>query len=300
MFVGKETNMATISRHRQTTKGHDARRRRSRIPVGLVALAAVMLAGCSSSTGSTAVHNASGSPAPSTSTTVAPAAPAAAHGVEAAISDVPWSTVGPGWMLAMWSPVTPHHPGEQPAPDEPSRDSATTTLYLVDPAGNRYAITTFPPPGNKAGPELIDWSGDGSHALFLSEGYGSSTAFSVDLHTGAQTTIPVNGHPRYTRPDGNTILVSTSFNGDVPATLKRIDPTGKAQLTYPTDQLGGAGQFSGSYLESLDGTQLVLGTADLGNDAVSTSDNSLVVMGNDGKVIRTLRSPQAECSPVEW
>jgi hypothetical protein len=40
---------------------------------------------------------------------------------------------------------------------------------LVDPVGGRYPITTFPPPGNKAGPELIDWSGDGAHALFYAQ-----------------------------------------------------------------------------------------------------------------------------------
>jgi hypothetical protein len=299
-FVGKETNMTTISRHRQTTKGHDARRRRSRISVGLVALAAVMLAGCSSSTDSTAAHDASGSPAPSTSTTVAPATPAAAHGVEAAIGDVPWSKVGPGWMLAMWSPVTPHMPGVLRAPGEPSPDTTTTTLYLVDPAGNRYAITTFPP--GQRDPGLIDWSGDGSHALFAEHYPAPSTAFSVDLHTGTRTTIPVNGYPRYTRPDGTALLVSTHFNGNEPGTLKRIDLAGNTQMSYPTDQLGGAGRFSGDYLQSLDGTQLVLGTANLGNEVVSRSDNSLVVMSNDGKIVRTLPSPmpKARCTPVRW
>ena len=113
----------------------------------------------------------------------------------------------------------------------------------------------------------------------------------MDLHTGAQTTIPVNGSPRYTRPDGKALLLSSSYNGTNPGTLKRVDLTGKLQLTYPTDQLGGSGQFSGDYLESPDGTQLVLGTA-----------NGLVMMGNDGKVGRELPSPMpgARCSPVRW
>jgi TolB protein len=201
-----------------------------------------MVAGCSSSTGSTAVHGASSSPTTSTSTT---GAPAAAHGVEAAIGDVPWSKVGPGWMLATWSPITPHRPGEAPAknPGEPTRDTATTTLYPVDPAGNRYTITTFPPPGDKAGPELVDWSGDGSHALFYA-GYATPpTAISVDLHTGTQTTIPADGSPSYTRPDGKAILVSTGFNGNTPGTLKRIDLTGNQQLTYPTARRSGPVQW---------------------------------------------------------
>ncbi|MDT5243398.1 MAG: hypothetical protein QOD36_774 [Mycobacterium sp.] len=55
---------------------------------GLVALAAMMLAACSS-TGTTAA------PKPTT------VERAVAHGVEAPITDVPWSEVGPGWMLAI-------------------------------------------------------------------------------------------------------------------------------------------------------------------------------------------------------
>jgi hypothetical protein len=266
-------------------------RKRSRISAALVAVAAALLAACSSSTGSTAVQGvSSGTAAPPTAATAAPATPVAAHGVEAAIKDVPWSKVGPGWMLAMWSPVTPHMPGVQPGPNEPSPDTSTTTLYLVDPTGNRYAITTFGP-GGKATPELIDWSGDGSHALFGEKYPAPSTVTSVDLHTGAQTTVPVNGYPRYTRPDGKAILVSTDSNGDKPGTLKRVDLTGHEQKSYPSTQLSGAGQFSGDYLQSLDGTQLVLGTA-----------NRLVVMDKDGTIVRTLRSPmpKGQCSPVRW
>ena len=291
--------------NKMTTMAHPQKvgksRKRSRITPGLVALAAVMLAGCSSSAGSTAVHSAPGSPATPTPATAAPAAPAAAHGVEAPIGDVPWSKVGPGWMLALWNPVTPHMPGAQPIPDEPTPDVAATTLYLLDPAGNRYPVTTFAP-DDKAEPELIDWSGDGSHALLEPDGYGSSSVVSIDLHTGAQTTIPVKGYARYTGPDGKALLVSTDYNGDEPGTLERIDLTGAEQKSYPTDQLGGAGQFSGRYLQSPDGTQLVLGTANLGSEVVPRSDNSLVVMSDDGEILRTLQSPmsKAQCSPVRW
>jgi hypothetical protein len=287
----------TIAHPRQTAKS----RKRSRITAGLVALAAVMLAGCSSSAGSTAVHSAPGSGATPAPTTAALAAPTATHGVEAAIGDVPWSKVGPGWMLALWNPVTPHMPGAQPLPDEPPPDAAATTLYLVDPAGNRYLVTTFAP-DNKAEPELIDWSGDGSHALLEPHGYGSSSVVSIDLHTGAQTTIPVKGYAHYARPDGNALLVSTDYNGNEPGTLRRIDLTGAEQKSYPTDQLGRAGQFSGRYLQSLDGTQLVLGTANLGNEVVPRSDNSLVVISDDGEILRTLQSPmpKARCAPVRW
>jgi hypothetical protein len=171
----------------------------------IAALAAVMVAGCSSSTGSTADHDASGSAASPTSTS-ATAAPAA-HGVQAPIETVPWFQVGPGWMLATWSPVSGGSPGEPPAPGEPSPGTATTTLYLVDPAGGRYAITTFPPPGDRAAPQLVDWSGDGSQALFYAQYADPPAAILVDLHTGAQTKLTVHGSPRFTRPDGNHTIV---------------------------------------------------------------------------------------------
>jgi TolB protein len=219
--------------------------------------------------------------------------------VEATINDVPWSKVGPGWTLATWSPVIAHQPGEERAPGEPDPKTAATTLYLVDPAGNRYAITTFS--GADARLDLADWSGDGRHALFDSTGH--PWVISIDLHTGEQTRIPIDkGYARYARPDGKALLVSTHVNGNEPAALKRIDLAGNEQVRYPTEDLGGAGQFSGRYLESPDGTQLVLGTANLGNELVPRSDDSLVVVGSDGEIIRTLPTPMpnADCAPMRW
>jgi hypothetical protein len=269
------------------------------------AIAAVVLsAGCSPSTRSAAPpQSASAQPtsttAPAGPATV-PALPATARGAEQGIGDVPWAQVGPGWVLAVWSPLTPHRPGEAAAPGEPDPDNVTTVLYLVDPAGDRYSITEFPP--GDGDPRLVDWSGDGSHALFETTKSGKDAALSVDLHTGTRTTTPVSGTPRYTRPGGTAILESTSFSGNEPGTLKRIDMAGNAQLTYPADTLGGAGQFSGDYLESPDGTQLVLGTANLGNQIVPRSDNSLVIVANDGTIVRTLPAPmpKAYCAPMKW
>jgi TolB protein len=204
-------------------------------------------------------------------------------------------------MLAMWSPATPHMPGAQPDPDEQKPETDTTTLYLVDPQGDRYAIATFGTEDERA-PELLDWSGDGSHALLGARYPAPSNVVSIDLHTGVQTTLPVNGYPRYTHPDGKSLLVANDYNSNnnQPGTLKRLDLAGHEQQSYPTDQLGAAGKFSGDYLESLDGTQLVLATE--GKQVAPRSANSLVVMANDGKILRTLPSPMAnaECSPVRW
>jgi TolB protein len=254
----------------------------------VAALATLMLAGCSSSAGSTAAHDASGSPAAPTSTAAQPAA----HGVEAAIEAVPWSEVGPGWVLATWSQVSGSAPGVEPRPGEPTRNQATTTLYLVSPAGGRYAITTFPPPGEKSQPELVDWSGDGSHALFKmgsADPATPSTAIIVDLHTGTQTTLRVPGSPRFTRPDGEALLLTAYPDGYTgPASLERVDLAGNRQLMYPMDKLGSP--FSGSYLSTPDGTRVVLGT-----------DAGLAVMGNDGTAGQTLTvADQTDCAPLRW
>ena len=181
----------------------------------------------------------------SISPAIATAAPphdatAVTHGIEASIADVPWSEVGPGWTLATWSPVTPQMPGVEPAPGEPTWETASTTLYLVDPTGNRYAITTFAPEDAQS-MALLDWSGDGSHALFGEEYPAPDTVISVDLHTGAKTTIQVDGYPEFTRPDGKAILVSSSYGYDNvrPATLKRLDLDGTEQMTYPTESSAG-------------------------------------------------------------
>jgi TolB protein len=216
---------------------------------------------------------------------------------------VPWAKVGEGWTLALWNPVTPRMPGVDPVPNEPAPDVATTMMYLVDPQGNRYPITTFSP-GDQ--PTLIDWSGDGSHALIRPEKYepaaSAAPLVSIDLHTGAQTTLPVKEFARYARPDGKSLLIATDSDRDKPGTLKRIDLAGNEQQSYPTDDLGGAGHFSGDYLQSPDGTQLVLGTNNLEKDGVTKSDNSLVVMTNGGEMIRTLPSPMAKavCAPTRW
>ncbi|HTI76436.1 MAG TPA: hypothetical protein VL634_15670 [Mycobacterium sp.] len=250
-----------------------------------VLAAAMTLAGCSSSNGSTAAQGTSGGPAPS-----APVVQPAARGVEGAIGSIPWSQVGPGWMLATWSPVVGNRPGVEPTPGEPTRETATVTLYLVDPAGGRYPITTFPPPGNRAGLELVDWSGDGSHALFYGEYDKPQTVIDVDLHTGTQTRVPIaEGVPRFARPDGTALLVTNHF-GDyrMPAGLERVDLAGKQQFTYPTDKLDS--KFNGPSLFTPDGTRLVLGTS-----------AGLVVMGDDGAVVSTLSMPdRSPCTPVRW
>ena len=255
----------------------------------IAALTAVTLAGCASST-QPAVHDSTAGPAAETSApTAAPVAQPAAHGVEAAIETIPWSRVGPGWMLATWSPVSGTSPGEERPPNEPSRDTAITTLYLVNPEGGRYKIADFPPPGEAAGFELADWSGDGGKALFRS-GYSQepSQAILVDLHTGKQNRLTVDGSPRFTRPDGKALLVGRVGQGSKPSSLERVNLDGGPQLTYPTDKL--ESEFNGRYLSTPDGTRLVLGTS-----------AGLSLMGNNGTVGAPISVPgEKDCEPLRW
>lgn len=256
--------------------------RGARFRVGVVAAAAILAAGCSPSAGP-----ARSTPAPNPPPSPAATAQPAAHGVEAPLETVPWAQVGPGWMLAVWSPAVAHRPGEKPAPDETPWDQAAPTLYLVDPAGGRYPIVTFPA-GTTAG--VVDWSGDRTHALLQAAQPGSvsnHTVTSVDLRDGKRTSFAVvDGGPiGYARPDGTAVLIGT---GHYPArpSLERVDLAGNRELTYPVDQ-----DYRGGALPTQDGTQLVLG-----------SGKGLALMGNDGTPGTALPVPGklTDCSPVRW
>jgi hypothetical protein len=248
--------------------------------LGVAALAAAMVAACSPLI-------ASASPPGFDSTVVAQAVP---HGVEASIAEVPWSEVGPGWMLATWSPAEGRHAGGGPVEGQPDPDAVPTTLYLVNPAGGRYAITTFPPSDGMQ-PSLVDWSGDGGRALFYRGGNGPSTPatlITVDLHTGAQSTFTAAGEwnttARFSHPDGTAVLVGTSGYPSGPASLERFDLAGNRQLSYPVGK-----DFTG-YLPTRDGTQLVIGAA-----------NGLALMGNDGTPGKAMPvAGQEGCTPTRW
>jgi hypothetical protein len=210
----------------------------------------------------------------------------AAHGVELPSSAIPWSQVGSGWMLATWSP------------DPANELTATRTLYLVDPVGGRYAITTFPPPGNgtsptliDTSPKLVDWSGDGTRALFAAEVESKTVITQVDLRSGTKTTFSVDvigAAPRYTRPDGKAVLLTSRFES---SWLERVDLAGNHQLTYPVGPNFSPNEplFPG-YLSTADGTRLVL-----------KADSGLALMGNDGVAGKALPiAGQKDCEPMRW
>ena len=168
---------------------------------------------------------------------------------------------------------------------------------LVDPAGRRYVLEHWNPPG-----QLTDWSGDGVHALFVRHatpgGPGASTVSVtvLDIRTGQTTSFrpPAqarSGDVQFTKPDGTAVLV-----GGVP--LRRYSLAGALQLAYPTT-FPAAGNpattisASGSlgYAESADGAELALGTA-AGTDLVA----------NKGKLLRFLPAPPGSSPgpPARW
>jgi hypothetical protein len=229
-----------------------------------------------------------------------------ALGIELPPAEIPWDRVGPGWMIATWSAAPSLHPGQTPPEGQPL--VAPLSVYLLDPAGGRYAITTFPVDGTTDKdpghvPDLVDWSGDGKHALFEDRASCPSsfvdhkwrcndpnapeqytTIVDVDLTTGAKHGFTVDhwANGTYSGPSGEAVLVSSNFGTDKEP-LKRVDLSGKEQLTFPEEM--------GSNLAFPDGTQMVFGAAD-----------GLAVGSNDGVVSRKLAmpAPVTHCSPVRW
>jgi TolB protein len=199
-----------------------------------------------------------------------------ANGAQGTPAEIPWGAVGPGWSLALWStsydPVGPY------------------TLYLVDPAGGRYAITTFPSPAPGTWLTIADWSGDKHRALLSDNGY-ASTVIEVELATGRvlhRFTVTNLLSAQYTRPLGLDLLIS-----DV-GSLYRAYPNGGVQATFPTSFTWDGTQATYSEdstpLYTPDGTELVR----------STSAGMAVVL-NNGDLVRVLASPNGySCSPVRW
>jgi hypothetical protein len=233
------------------------------------------LTGATSTTTSAPSHP-SGS---STTTTPATAAPVAA-GAVAARSAVPWSKLGPGWLLATWS---------QKATEVTGQGTGSATIFLVDPAGGRYDLGAAP-----AG-RLVDWSGSGTDALFLelpAQGAAGATQVVVEnLRTGSQhaftpQTASTLFQVQFSKPEGEAVLVSG-------APVRRYGLTGALEQTYP-GSIPGAGtpsKASGEAVETPSGAEVVLQAAD-----------GLDVVTNAGAPVRFLPPPagQSSCLLDGW
>ena len=132
-----------------------------------------------------------------TTGTVATAEPATtSHAATTAqAAGVPWSHVGPGWVLAQYTTAAPE--GGKAGP---------VTLYLISPGGARYQLARWP--DSRTAPGLVAWSPDGKRALFqVFSGKGRTEQ--LTLATGRKSTFVMQGNATpigYTTPRGLNIV----------------------------------------------------------------------------------------------
>jgi len=263
-----------------------------------IVIVAVAIAGCGSAS---STHSGARPSTPAKARPAAPSSPAAIAasalpaGQQGSQQEVPWAQVGPGWILAEWSPAW--------------NGSGATSLFLVDPAGGRYLIDTFPASSSPSTPtSLMAWSGDGQRALLTSVYYtpsGASQAFALlNLRTLASTPVQLaNGSPiGFTRPDGLALLASVQVNARQ-AKLERVSLTGQLELSYPTS-LAQGNEINGSVLYSPDGTELAVGTCHvvIASASCASSLSGIELITNAGQALRYLPvSPASEgCMPLRW
>jgi TolB protein len=196
---------------------------------------------------------------------------------------VPWASVGPGWVLDMYSKA----PGTKTTP---------TTLYLVSPDGAKYALHTWK--ASEPAPVLMAWAGSKTEALFdlVSAKTGPRAVWAeMNLRTGKTTDVTFGGASPigFTRPTGQQILGGKLGSGGI-ATIARYTQSGalvKKLVTEDIKYLGGFG--TPPILYSADGTELAVGAA-----------NGVQLVSNAGGVLKKLPVPGADttygCSPVRW
>jgi hypothetical protein len=233
------------------------------------------LAGCAAGQGP-ATAQSPAQQATALQSTAAGTASGAASGETSAARGVPWQSVGAGWVLDTYSTGT----YAKPAP---------TTLYLVSPAGAKYALLTWP--ASATTPALEAWAGDKTEALFRLyspsgqlDGYGG-----LNLMTAAMTRVafadPTISPVGYTLPDGQQILGITQ-SGSV-STIARYTQAGALVQTLAT------GPDAVGAVYSPDGTALAV-----------PAPGGLQLVSNAGGVLRNLPVPgvgtKSQCQPVRW
>jgi hypothetical protein len=190
---------------------------------------------------------------------------------------VPWSRIGPGWTLVLYSA---------------SKRSAAgpTTLYLVDPAGGRYSLETWAARAAQSGWQLQDWSPGGRQALFVSGGYGSAVHVrEVALRTGATSgfTLPASetviGYAR----SGRSVLTQRG----TPDGLHSKQQVRTYSLTGRLQSVLASVEFLGGIAQQRAGHELAAGSL-----------HGLELISSSGGVIRSLPVPGANqgCTAVRW
>jgi hypothetical protein len=203
-----------------------------------------------------------------TLTGVASAQPARTTG----LAGVPWSHVGPGWVLAQYTTAVPDGGKTGPA-----------TLYLVSPGGAKYKLASWR--DNRTAPQLLAWSPDGRHALFQVFS-GKGGVENMTLATGKTTTFALAGGATptgYTTPDGLNIVAGRPSGAQT--ILARYDLSGKL-----TRSLGWSADGAALYQPS--GAGFVTGTS-----------SGLKLVSDNGALVRKLPVPGTSantCNPVRW
>jgi hypothetical protein len=203
-----------------------------------------------------------------TLTGVASAQPARTTG----LAGVPWSHVGPGWVLAQYTTAVPDGGKTGPA-----------TLYLVSPGGAKYQLASWP--DNRTAPQLLAWSPDGRHALFQVFS-GKGGVEQLTLATGRRSTFALAGGAtpvEYTTPDGLNIVAGRLSGSQT--ILARYNLSGKL-----TRSLGWSADGAALYEPS--GAAFVTGTG-----------SGLKLVSNGGTLVRKLPVPGTSantCNPVRW
>jgi hypothetical protein len=195
---------------------------------------------------------------------------------------VPWSKVGPGWALAMYSASTS---------DGPQSKAGPSTLYLVDPAGGRYSLLTWPARAAQSGWQLQAWSADGRDALFVSGGFGVKLhVHQLALRTGASSsfTLPANETAIGFSRAGRAVLTERGTPDGLTSTqqVRAYGLTGKLLHILATVQ------FLGAVAEQPAGRELAAGSVH-GLELISTAG---------GGVLRSLPVPGAKdgCNAIRW
>ena len=185
---------------------------------------------------------------------------------------VPWSHVGPGWVLAQYTTAAPEGGKTGPA-----------ALYLVSPGGARYQLARWR--DFRTAPELVAWSPDGKRALFQVFS-GKGGVEQLTLATGRMSTLAMQGNATpigYTTPDGLNIV------GSRPAGSGTI----VARYSLSGRLVQSLGYFAGGQpLYSPSGTEFAAGAS-----------HGVKLVSNRGSLIRQLPVPGTSantCGPVRW
>jgi hypothetical protein len=207
---------------------------------------------------------------------------------------VPWDRIGDGWTLVVYDGCS------SPEANDPA------VVYLVDPDGTRYEITTLPTderlPGAPCRPQehLLDWVVQGDVALLGQSCCDLTVAELVDLRTGERTELLTlgRGTAGLTRPTGAQLIAAGDLYDVQPTVwrMARYDREGDVQVVFEDVPIGepDSARHHTSWLSTPDGTALVLGGG-WGDDAPA-----LELVANDVSGRRPLDTPGVGCEPVRW